>query len=184
MTAMVAGAVALAMGAREPQRGYRGFVDWSNDVTQWKVWSDEKAETFYYTGMQTSHGFQFNPHLFLGAGLGVEYCKKDGSYIVPLFLDVRTDQKFGKFTPFADLRIGCSMSEGFGEYVSPTIGYRFNWGRKVGINVGVGATIKGYHLEMYEMDPVMDSEGYWIMKYLGKEHRTRLSFAFRVGIDF
>ncbi|MDE5594136.1 MAG: outer membrane beta-barrel protein [Muribaculaceae bacterium] len=174
--------ISLGASALQPQRGYRGFIDWDNNLTQYDVWYQGNHKTYFYTGVSISHGYQFNPNFFLGAGLGVQYNKYSDSYIVPLFIQVRTDQKFGKFTPFGDLRVGFSCTDGGGLYLSPSIGYRFNWGRKVGVNVGVGLTVKGSVVDIFEGKYYDD--GIFNITQIGTEYRTKLLFAFRVGFDF
>ena len=174
--------ISLGAVARQPQRGYRGFIDWDNNQTQYEVWYKGNHKTYFYTGVSTSHGFQFNPHFFLGAGLGVQYNKYSSGYIVPLFIQARTDQKFGKFTPFGDLRVGFSATDGGGLYLSPTIGYRFNWGRKAAVNIGVGLTVKGSNVDVFNIG--YNDNGYMVAEQIGTEYRTKLMFAFRVGFDF
>lgn len=168
--------------AREPQRGYRGFVEWSNDVTSFKI-DEHTSQSFYYTGVSTSHGFQFNPHLFVGGGITLERYVDYDTWFTPIFAQVRTDQKWGKFTPFGDLRVGYNSADGAGYFLSPTIGYRFNWGRKVNINAGLGLTLRGYSVEQYDFD-IDIVNGYFDMTYLGTKHSTKAMFSFRLGIDF
>ncbi len=178
--------LAIGVFARQPQRGYRGFIDWDNNLTSYTEWTPDNHVTYYYTGVSTSHGYQFNPNFYLGAGLSLEYNKRSESYFLPLYLQARTDQKFGKFTPFGDLRLGYSFSDGGGLYVCPTIGYRFNWGRKFALNLGVGVTVKCSSPEIYNIDYAEDSDGYLhiVATYMGREHYTKLMFAFRAGIEF
>ena len=170
----------LTAMARQPHRGYRGFVDASNDVRRTQVFTG--STTSYYSGLQTSHGYQFNPWLFAGAGIGVEYCQKFDSYIIPAFVQGRVDLRLGKLTPFGDVRVGYNLSEGGGAYFSPHIGYRFNWGRKVGINVGAGLTLQGYTAAVYDVR--LSPEGYWTMNYIGDSKECNVYFSFRLGLDF
>lgn len=119
--------------ARQPKRGYRGFLEWSNSVRSDNFGvidihgniSMERQGSFY-TGFSTSHGYQINPMFFIGAGLGMERCGKLDNWVAPIFIQGRVDLKFDKFTPFGDLRLGANVAEGAGIYISPTIGYRFN----------------------------------------------------------
>jgi len=168
--------------ALQPQRGYRGFLEWSNHVGDREYFGLEKKSTFF-TGGSTSHGFQFNENLFVGGGLSIEKQTDDYSnnWIIPIFAEVRTDQKFGIFTPFADLRLGFSATDGGGLFVSPSIGYRFNWGRKMGINVGIGLTVKGSRSELYESNWEGDT---YYFKYIGYTDHYNAMFNFRIGIDF
>ena len=140
-------------------------------------------ETCWFTGGSTSHGFQFNPHLFVGAGLMIEKCNKFDTWTLPLFAQVRTDQTWGKFTPFGDLRLGYNCTDGGGIYLSPTVGYRFNFGRKLNLNLGVGMTLRGHTVEKYDIY-LDEFAGDFSMTYLGKAHQTKGMFTIRVGIDF
>ncbi len=174
--------------ARQPERGYRGFAEWTNRVYHTDgYWS----KTHYVPGISTSHGYQFNPWLF--AGIGIDYSLADSyfyshhydftSYFLSVFADVRTDLQFGKLTPFADIRLGVNATSTGTVYFSPSIGYRFNWGRKVGINLGVGYTLDGYRYENWIWGTT--PEGYNIAVPTGKYiNWSQSSFTFRLGIDF
>ena len=62
---------AITAYGRQPQRGYRGFIEWSNDLTsQQNLYTNE---TVLYTGATTSHGYQINQMRYIGAGLTVGY---------------------------------------------------------------------------------------------------------------
>lgn len=183
--------ISTAIQARQPQRGYRGFVEWSSSVRNDKVayaylgnWQFlTKNHATFYTGLMTSHGYQINPMFFVGMGLGAERVN-DGDFdnwMVPVFVQGRVDLKFGKFTPFGDIRLGANLAEGTGVYFSPTIGYRFNWGRKVGINLGVGMTLAGYKQKDYGVKYYNEDIE---IEYLGTSSHTRAFFTFRLGIDF
>lgn len=177
---MAAAIIAMGAGARQPQRGYRGFLEWSNDLGSLKDGFGRMST--YYVGGSTSHGYQIDSRFFVGAGLAVEECGKIDSYILPVFVQSRADFDFGGFTPFGDLRLGYNLASGAGVYFSPSVGYRFNWGRKMGVNLGVGLTLQGCKTEMFEVD--VDPEGYWQLNYLGSKHGCKAFFSFRVGIDF
>lgn len=65
--------------ARQPKRGYRGFLEWSSSVRSdnfgvfdmnWNLTMERQS--MFYTGFSTSHGYQINPMFFIGAGLGME----------------------------------------------------------------------------------------------------------------
>lgn len=175
---------------RQPERGYRGFADWTNRIYHHndQYWS----KTYYAPGISTSHGYQFNPWLF--AGVGLDYSLKDigysdnhyyqlTSHFLSIFADVRTDLQFSKFTPFGDVRIGVNATSHGTFYFSPTIGYRFNWERKIGINVGVGYTLDSYRYERHVEGTTPD--GFSILVPTGQHFNyNKSSFTFRVGIDF
>lgn len=169
------------LSAKQPQKGYRGFIEWSNNVTSYK-YDDQISMTGFYTGGSTSHGYQFNPNFYLGAGFSIEHSSKFAQTLLPVFVDARTDQKFGYFTPFGDLRIGYSLNSGGGLYFSPTLGYRFNWGRKAGINLGLGLSVIGYKVERYTI--AVDQNGYLSYVSEGTRHQSKAYFTFRRGFDF
>ncbi len=186
MTIMLA---TVSAGARQPGKGYRGFLDWSSSVRSDRfgfINIDGSFETYrdntFYTGFSTSHGYQINPIFFVGAGFGMERCGEWDSWIAPVFMQGRADFLFGKFTPFGDLRIGYNVANGGGVYVSPTVGYRFNWARKMGVNLGLGMSIAGYTAEHYEGS--FTSPDSYETQYVGKQSHARVYFTFRAGIDF
>lgn len=175
--------------ARQPRRGYRGFLEWSSSLRSEKfghITIDNNITTYrdntFYTGFSTSHGYQINPMFFVGAGLGMEHCSKLDNWIVPVFVEGRADFLLGKLTPFGDIRLGYNVADGGGMYFSPTIGYRFNWGRKMGVNLGLGLSVAGYTAEHYE-GSFTGPDSYEI-QYIGTRHHTRVFFSFRAGIDF
>ncbi len=175
--------------ARQPQRGYRGFIEWSNSLRTEPFWDFTKTVNGYvatkqeatiYTGVTTSHGYQINPTFFVGAGVGVERCGKVGKWVVPLFIQGRIDMKFGKFSPFGDLRLGTNVGNGIGAYFSPSIGYRFNWGRKMGVNIGAGLTLAGYTAGGFSYGDYQTGETH----YIPKSYPLLAYFSLRIGIDF
>lgn len=165
---------ALSAGNREPQRGYRGFTD-----LEWSSYTYDFAgrRVSAGIGVTTAHGYQFNPHFFAGAGFSLV-----GNNILPVYVDARTDWKFGFFTPFADLKLGYNLLDGGGIYFSPTVGHRFNWGRKLGINLGFGLTIKGFKADLYNI--ITDGNGYTTFVKVGDQRFSRTYFTARIGIDF
>lgn len=102
--------------------------------------------------------------------------------MLPFYVNARTDWKFGKFTPFGDVKLGYNLTGGGGVFFSPSIGYRFNWGRKLGINLGVGYTLKGYKSAVYQV--IESPDGYQIIEEIGTRNRNQSYFTVRLGIDF
>lgn len=144
--------ISISASALQPQCGYRGFVDWSNylDIDLGFL-VGEGGETKVFTGFTTSHGYQFNNWLFVGGGAGYEYNlnwkkyhhRDESRYVIPVFAEARLDARWNRFTPFFSVRLGANLAEHGGIYFSPTVGYRFNWGRKSAINFGLGVTLYG-----------------------------------------
>lgn len=179
----------LVSEARQPRRGYRGFLEWSSSLRSDRfaaldIYGNIQTErhTSFYTGFSTSHGYQINPMFFVGAGIGLERCGSRVNWVAPIFVQGRIDLKLGKFTPFGDLRLGMNVDGGTGIYFSPSVGYRFNWGRKMGVNFGAGLTLAGYKTEHYEMSYVGPDE--YEIYYVGTRSHVRPYFSFRLGIDF
>lgn len=175
----------LLVSARQPERGYRGFVDWNNSIRLYynDGWiPTPKYEYSYYSGISTSHGYQITPVWFVGAGLSIEHSRHEGRYILPVFLEGRADFKWGKFTPFADLKAGYHLTDNGGPYISPSIGYRFNWGRKVGINLAIGCAFKCYSVDIihYELHPGSMNP----TRIVEKDHYIDCPLCLRLGIDF
>ncbi|MDE5935207.1 MAG: hypothetical protein K2L69_04695 [Muribaculaceae bacterium] len=175
--------------ARQPKRGYRGFLEWSSSIRSdnfgvFDIHGNLRMERqgAFYTGLTTSHGYQINPMFYIGAGLGMERCGKLDNWVAPIFIQGRIDLELGKFTPYGDLRLGANVAEGAGIYISPTIGYRFNWGRKMGVNLGAGLSLAGYRSEHYE--GTMTGPDSYEIQYVGTKRHIRPYFSFRLGIDF
>lgn len=173
--------IAMSAQASQPRRGYRGFIEWSNDLI-YESYSNISERSLLYTGVSTSHGYQFTPYLFVGAGLSFECCNRYSDGFLPFFIEGRTDLKFGRFTPYGDLRFGYNLANGGGIYISPTVGYRFSWGRKFCINAGVGFTLRGYGIEHYFIN--IDETGYWQITSKDKTHGYSPCLAFRFGFEF
>lgn len=182
---MISTAVAFS---RQPERGYRGFIEWDNTFGR----ADYDAESagildwIFYTGIATSHGYQFNSHVFLGGGLDLSI-GHPGS-MVPVFADFRYDAAFRKFTPFGDVRLGYNMASGGGIYLSPAVGYRFNWDHKTALNIGVGCTVLGHTGDKVIKDSYDGGgrleDSYVSITTTGKRHIVNTLFSVRIGIEF
>lgn len=136
----------IAAAANEPQKGYRGFVDANTDLSFHQDGYGENATTVYY-GISTSHGYQFNSHYFLGAGIMYERhhpVTHNSGHGFPVYIHARTDWNVGRLPLYGDLRIGGVV---WGEnrlFFSPTLGYRLNLGGKSNLNFGIGMNLRGY----------------------------------------
>lgn len=175
---------ALSAAAKQPERGYRGFVEWSSSIRSYassSVGFTDKDNISYLTGLSVTNGYQLSPMWFVGAGISFEAETSGYDYILPIFIEGRADFKFGKITPFADLRVGYGLNYS-NIYLSPTVGYRFNWGRKLGVNVGVGATLTRWKFARFKL--VETSDDTWIYEQTSNSRRLLGFFSFRVGIDF
>lgn len=150
--------------AREPQRGYRGFIEWDNAIGSVEAddctSGDMKKDTYWFFGCATSHGYQFNNHVFLGGGTMLSVSVPINMVRLPIYANFRYDYANLKFRPYVDMRLGYDLAED-GVYFSPTIGYRFNRQRKGNFNLGIGLTVQGR-----------------------RDYKTDAMFTVRLGWDF
>lgn len=156
----------MSLHASDPQRGYRGFVDINTDFS-FKNEGYGESNTEVYYSLSTTHGFQFSPHFFLGAGVAWERISDRAGLRnseIPLFVQGRTDWTFGRVPLYGDLRIGGVMFGDYRFYLSPTVGYRLALGQRINLNVGIGMTFRGLG---------------W-----SDEKTLHPQLALRVGIDF
>ncbi len=110
-------------GSGSPARGYRGFVD-GNFLC---------GETLDFQ-VQTTHGFQFNPRIFAGAGIGLGCLDLCG---VSIFYGAfRYDILPKNVTPFVDFRLGgYSWWDDYsgGAFIGVTVGARI---RRFNVSLG------------------------------------------------
>lgn len=183
-------AVTLGVQAQGLERGRRSMVDWGFDLHSHGGW--ELPDLQINVGGSYTTGYQFNPNFFLGGGAELTFGVTMPEINLPIYVDVRTDQNWGGFTPFADFRLGWQLTNeasGHGFYCSPTIGYRFLCGKNGnGLNVGLGMDVKGRYSgtkttteynaanNSYSVTEI-ETNNIFAQKY-------QANFVFRVGIDF
>lgn len=174
--------LSLCASAREPQHGYRGFADLSLtpyiDISLY----GNPSDSYCYVGMTTSHGYQFNPHLFVGGGFAFEVDTKHSQLIVPVFAHVRGDFRIRRFTPFAEARLGANLADGPGIFFAPSVGYRFDWGRRIAINLGLGINLFGTREKYY--DHIPEPGGGIVPVFARHYNATHVLPAIRLGVDF
>lgn len=157
-------AVYSSLSAKYPEKGYRGFVEQNIEIgwatgyryvpspgDGWMDYYEDYTSTFALWGLSTSHGYQFNPHFFLGAGIMFQIGSGDvmRRLELPLFIHARTDLQFGKWPIYGDLRLGGTfMARNLkgGEdklQITPSIGYRWDWGRRTCGNISLGVSLHG-----------------------------------------
>lgn len=138
------------------KRGYKGFIDFGYTLN---VGLDGIANE--YSGYDsnkidwsTSHGYQFNPYLFVGAGISLDCYTAKTWCTIPIFANVRVTPLAGNITPYIDVKGGYNFV-GYmkGLYFAPSIGCRFGLTRKVGLNVGIGYALQQNYSNHYQWDP-------------------------------
>ena len=151
------------------KRGYKGFIE-GGYTTIVSGYNSGKID------LSTTHGYQFNPYVFVGAGLAADCYTQSLYFVMPVFANVRVTPLNGNITPYVDLKGGYSPVGYFeGLYLAPTIGCRFGLTRRVGLNVGIGYSLQQTNTKYYEWDPLDKIENK-TMNFHG------LSFKF--GFDF
>ena len=166
---------------RSDVKGYRGLVE-VGTIVNFRASGIPIAKGAF--SVTTSHGYQFNPHVFLGAGLGLDYHAAGGRLFVPLFADVRANFLNRDITPFFGVKIGYAVgskaSEGVnpGVYFNPTFGMRFILKPDFVMNVALGYNLQQQVVEEYYLYPRGRGGNYYTVKYLRHGLSLRLGFEF------
>jgi hypothetical protein len=152
--------------------GYRGFVDLGYTIGTSRFDDTGRIE------LSTSHGYQFNPYLFLGAGLAINYHIGWDEWNVPIFLNFRTNFINRPVTPFLDLRVGYTAGDGDGMYLYPALGMSFFPCRRFGLNFSFGYQMQW--ADFYDEDVVSNAgyDYYYYDDYTSKKMSGALSFRF------
>lgn len=159
-------------------RGYRGFVD--GGVYAGRCVDGNSGVAYTRIGFTTTHGFQFNPHIFFGGGIGWQVQAgddliEDFDVLFPLYAAFRYDIIDGKISPFASARVGGFASLTCVDDNELAGGY---------FNVNFGVRISRLNLSVgYEAMPGIFTEDNY---YNGRSEDldfTINSFVFRVGVD-
>lgn len=150
-------------------RGYRGFVDMGY-IAGLGTYGSDGIE------INTSHGYQFNEHFFVGGGLGIHYHGDYDVATVPVFVEGRANFIKGRIAPFASVRVGVSAivddDEPGGFYFSPSVGARFAFRRNLALYL-----LTGYNLQMAEFYFYTGSSSWYDTKNIG-------GLTFKFGIEF
>lgn len=147
-------------------RGYQGYVDIGCSVGLVN-WSGCNAFS-----LSTSHGYQFNPYLFIGAGIGIDYYRELETTMLPIFADLKVNFIKNDITPFFRARLGYSLIDGTGVYFNPTIGVDISPDKDWGFLISLGYNMQ--YARFYDWTP------FW--EYLYWESINTLSF--KLGLYF
>lgn len=155
-----------------PKTGYKGFLDFGYGLGL----GDTGADRIQLT---TSHGYQINPYIYAGVGVGCSYFTNGELFNVPIFANGRFTLPLSnsKVCPFFDYKIGYSAADVSGFYMAPSAGIRVAMGEKCGFNISIG----------YEMQKASFGYFYFYGDYYydyGEETANCGAFNFKIGIDF
>ena len=148
------------------KRGYRGFVEMGYTIGKNRWSGTNRFE------LVTSRGYQFNPYFYVGLGTGVHYYHQADLIEIPIFADLRADFLNYGITPFVDFKIGYTVYDCTGLYISPTVGCRFGF-KNMALNLGFGYTMQKL--------PV---ENYFINGYVERGSENVGGISIKLGVDF
>lgn len=152
------------------RRGYKGHVEAGYTVGTGQV-------QYGRSSVMTTHGYQFNPYFFAGAGLGWQYFNEISDHVVSPLLHMRASYPVGRVAPFFDFKGGVGTGDASGAFISPAVGCRIGLSERVGLSLTIG-----YELQKKVSDPNL----YVVSAILPVvEHKFDAhGIAFRLGIDF
>ena len=111
--------------------GYKGFIDFGGVIGIGNRGDGAIA-------VSTTHGYQFNPYFFFGAGIGIEYHMNWETFFIPFFADIKTYFLNKNISPFLGLKAGYSVYDGKGCYINPHIGVTLSSSPRFGMNLTIG----------------------------------------------
>lgn len=118
-----------------PKKGYKGFVDLGTALGL------DKYDDQIGVDAIVVNGYQFNPYVFAGAGVGYlcfmgsDKGSTDFNYGIPVFADVRVTPLKTKVTPLIELRAGAVFGDFSGLYLQPSVGIRIGLSSKMGLTL-------------------------------------------------
>ena len=150
-----------------PYDGYKGMLDFNYALGV----GEHSINRF---GVSTVHGYQINRYIFTGVGAGFNYFYSDESFNLPIFADARFSLPFADNAAFyLDCRIGYSLLDAEGLYMSPSLGLRL--GRQTALTLSVGYEFQ--HSDLIYCGHL--SNGTFIYE---KDNAGAITF--RLGMDF
>ena len=165
---------------------YRGFVDGGYTIGI----GDYKFGRFE---INSSHGYQINPFIFVGGGLGFHFMPKyetpdmnipldqrKSKVDIPVFANARANFSKGKITPFVDGKAGTYVNNNGGLYLNLSVGCRYAVDEKQAVNVSVGFTREELEFESFDR-----FTGKYSMSYTTSPRKlTTEGIAIKVGYEF
>lgn len=124
---------------------YRGYID-----AGYSFGAGGKARNLAIDRLEfnTSHGYQVNPYIFIGAGFGVHLMssyetlvtERDRCVDVPVFANLRFNFTKTRVAPFFDAKAGLYVTNNGELYLNPSLGVRLAVNKKQAINFSIGYT--------------------------------------------
>jgi hypothetical protein len=125
--------ISIRVSAQSKQNTYCGFLECGYSLSLGGTFGISWEE------INTIHGYQATPNLFIGAGVGFHfmprfekeiidwrpYWKRDNGMEIPVFADFKWAMSNKKISPFVDLRLGHGVSNSSGLYGSIGFGGKY-----------------------------------------------------------
>ncbi len=177
---------ATALAQNVSGKCYRGFADagYSFGLGDYEFGRFE---------INTSHGYQINPYIYLGAGLGFHFMSeyetpnmsipldvRESSVDIPLFANARVNFGKWKLTPFIDFKAGTFLTNGGGAYLNLSFGGRWALNKKNAINLLIGYGMEKLEFESFKRFLSSSSMNY--SRYERKLNTEHL--ALKIGYEF
>lgn len=144
-------------------RGYKGFIDGG-----YNFGDDGNIE------FSTSHGYQFNNHIFVGGGLALRYYSDYEVTSVPFFANFRANFINNSITPFVDVKTGYAVGDIEGFYASIGLGMRIKLQNRMALNLTV--TYSGQEDGYFYHD-------YWDDYHYESDYSVE-GFGLKIGLEF
>lgn len=183
----------LLSQAQYLQKGYRGFVDVGYCYYTFSQLDPSTIE------LTTSHGYQFNPYIYLGAGIGFDYTgeikwgdisgkphnKRSAKVDIPVFFNARANFTKTKLSPFVDVRFGSYVNNDGNIYATLTIGGRYAINEKIGVSLCIGFESRKVCVEELKLITGTKYNNYKMdYYYTNKPNQNLDGLVFKAGIDF
>lgn len=184
--AAIMASAALTCNAQGMKSGYKGHIDAGYTIGI----GDYKFNRFE---VNTTHGYQVNPYIFLGAGTGLHFMssyktgdgeisldKRDSKVDIPVYANFRSNFTKGKFSPFFDIKGGTFVTNNGGLYVVASVGVRYALNNKQGLSLSVG-----YAAEKLEFDTLVGFYNRYDFSYMRMPAKYDTeSVCLKLGFDF
>lgn len=136
--------------------GYHGFADFGYTIG----FGDYELGRFE---LSSTHGYQFNPYFFIGAGLGIHFISeyktpnmdipldyRDSQVDVPIYANLRLTMINGPISPFIDGKCGYYLTHHGGLYLNASVGCRFSTRGRQALNVYIGYSNENLEFETFD----------------------------------
>ena len=182
----------LAVSAQHIKKGYHGFVD-----AGYCAYISQLAPST--VEVTTSHGYQFNPYIFLGAGVGFDftgYCewgevsgrpynKRESKVDIPVFFNFHSNFTKTRFSPFVDIKAGAYVNNEGGIYMNGAVGCRYAIRDNMGISLSIGYEARKVTVDQIEMTTGNKNNHYNYSFYYSKRPDQAIDgLVIKAGFDF